>query len=216
MCLTAECIRMEEAVFCSCFPKALRSTESELYSYRLWKSKLSTPADSVTIQIYLIQKKINKSDIKCVYLYAFFNLDFWIILSNIKIWFCFLPREFYTSFLSKEQMTELHVISVASVLWQFPSVQISNSHLVPRIWFICQSSFMRCFCLTLILDNTPMGWADGVAHLLLQGMRKSERSQGRDGTIATFFPCVKGPVFLVNLVGNTEYRLLGELADYCK
>lgn len=47
-------------------------------------------------------------------------------------------------------------------------------------------------------------------------MRKSERSQGRDGTIATFSSFVKGPVFLVNLVGNIGYRLLGELADYFK
>ena len=40
--------------------------------------------------------------------------------------------------------------------------------------------------------------------------------EGRDGTIATFFSFVKGPVFLVNPVGNIDYRLLGELADYCK
>lgn len=119
-----------------------------------------------------------------------------------------------TSFLKNKWLNSCNFSSVSSL--QFPSVQISNSHLVPRIWFTCQSSFMRCFRLTLILDNTLMGWADGVLHLLLQGMRKSERSQGRDGTIATFFSFVKGPVFLVNLVGNIGYRLLGELADYFK
>lgn len=75
---------------------------------------------------------------------------------------------------------------------------------------------MRCFLLTLILGNTLMGRADTIPHFLFLGMRERERSQGRDGTIATFFSCAKSPVFLVNLDGNIGYRLLGELEDYCK
>lgn len=119
-------------------------------------------------------------------------------------------------FWMKEQMTELHVTLVPPVLWQLPCVQLSNSHLVPRIWFICQSILWGVF------PYSDSGWyPDGTSRwcssLPFTG-REGKRSQVRDGRTATFFfsPVKRVQYFPENHLGNVDYRLSGELAVYSK
>lgn len=110
----------------------------------------------------------------------------------------------------KGQITGLQVTSVLLVVWQLPSIPLFNPYLVPKMCSVCQSKFMRCSLWTLILGNTPVGWADGALHCLPLSIKERERSQGGEAIWATLF-LWKGSSISDELCWEQRTEVVGDL-----